>query len=114
MRIRIYQIDFDHDELLLAFRPYETVISKCGGIVPAQYYQKVYEGNTLAQTLEDVFCIFNQAHPSDFRARSLSVSDVVEVLRRDGSSRFYYCDSFGFKPIAFEVKDIIGGSQNGM
>ena len=61
-------------------------------------YEVVYEGEiedyNIEYTLEKLFDIFNMNHPEDFRSRSMSVSDVVEL---DGE--YYYCDIFGFKKI---------------
>jgi hypothetical protein len=61
-------------------------------------YEVMYEGEidgyNLNYTLEKLFDIFNMSHPEDFKGRSMSVSDVVEL---DG--KMYYCDDFGFKEI---------------
>jgi hypothetical protein len=46
-------------------------------------YIPVYTGNVDAsddlQALEDLFMIFNVAHPAGYRGRSLSSGDVVEL-----------------------------------
>lgn len=61
-------------------------------------YGKVWSGTIDGDGLEDVFYIFNCAHPADFCGHSLSVSDVVEVLEgSDMPAGFYFCDSFGWK-----------------
>ena len=57
-------------------------------------YSGVVEGNDAYQVLEDLFYIFNCNHPEDYKAHSLSVSDVVFL---DGN--YYYCDRFGWKLI---------------
>ena len=114
MKIRIYQIDFTHDEKMLSFLSLEAVMRKCGGSIPAECYRMVYACETSAETLEDVFYIFNEKRPEDYRSRSMSVSDVVEVLREDASSLFYFCDVIGFKAIDFDAVKVIGGAQNGM
>lgn len=49
--------------------------------------------------LEDLFCKFNQSRPEDFKGHSLSVSDIVILHYADKPSRFFYCDSFGWKEI---------------
>ncbi len=42
-------------------------------------------------------------HPDDYRGRSLSVSDIVEIKEaEDISPGFYYCDNFGFKKVKFD------------
>lgn len=32
----------------------------------------------------------------------MTMSDVVEVIRSEKESRFFFCDRFGFEEIAFE------------
>jgi hypothetical protein len=58
-------------------------------------YEVVYEGeidgNSTYECLEQLFYIFNQEHPEDFKGHSLSVSDIVEL---DGGN--FYCDSHGW------------------
>lgn len=50
--------------------------------------------------------MFNLNHPEGYKDRSLSVSDVVEVMKDPMHPHcFYFCDSVGFKPIDFEPKD---------
>ena len=77
-------------------------------------YHKVYSGilidsitygdeinicnNNDDKVLEDLYEIFNINHPEDFKARSLSVSDVVEISRKN-TAKYYYCDSMGWKLI---------------
>lgn len=60
-------------------------------------YDLVWEGETEADGLEDVFEQFNLHRPDDFEGHSLSVSDLVE--RDDG---LYFVDSIGFKPVEWE------------
>ncbi|MBR3293777.1 MAG: DNA primase, partial [Oscillospiraceae bacterium] len=50
--------------------------------------------------LERLYEIFNLNHPKDYRGRSLSMSDVVE-LYDDTSRKYYYCDETGFAPTGF-------------
>ena len=61
-------------------------------------YEVVYEGelecSEISEALEELFEIFNIRHPEDFKGRSLSVSDIVEV---DGEN--YYCDAAGWKKL---------------
>ena len=50
--------------------------------------------------------MLNINHPSDYRGRSLSVSDVVEVYESDAVPQgFYFCDSVGFKQVAFHPEE---------
>ena len=63
------------------------------------HYEKVYEGEIEgyeddSDALELIFCKLNTRHPEGYKARSLSVSDVVVI-----NGRPYYCDIFGWKEI---------------
>lgn len=55
------------------------------------------------KSLEDVFVKFNMNHPTGYKARSLSVSDVVEVVADEKvKPGFYFCDSIGYQSVAFD------------
>lgn len=110
MKIAIYQIAIERDENRLAFQSLNHIISVSNGRVPAELYDCVFAGEVSAQTLEDIFYVFNMEHPSGYKGRSLSVSDVVEIFLASvveiflasGESEFYYCEPIGFKRIRFE------------
>lgn len=102
MKIRIYQINYELDRRNLAYQGLQTVLDRSNGKIPAQIYECVYEGELEAKTLEDVFFILNEAKPADYRTRSLSVSDVVEVVHSEESSSFYFCDIVGFQAFPFD------------
>lgn len=104
MYIAIYQIDMDRDPDNLAFMNLERVRRiQDNSSINSSIYNKVFEGTVKADTLEDVFYIFNQQHPEDYIGRSLSVSDVVQVVEDNPfGSHFYFCDSIGFQRIDFE------------
>lgn len=55
-------------------------------------YEGEIEGDYFDTVLENLYTIFNINHPKDFKGRSLSTSDLVEL---DG--RIYYCDDIGWK-----------------
>lgn len=61
-------------------------------------YAMVYAGELsetdTTQALNDMFRIFNVRQPRDFKGRSLSVSDIVEI-----KGKFYYCDSADWKEV---------------
>ena len=56
--------------------------------------------------LEDIYRIFNVGHPENFKGRSLSVSDIVEIVSGNVDTGYYYCDTIGFKKISFDPKNI--------
>ena len=64
----------------------------------AVYAHGIRISEDVTQTLENLYYIFNQARPEDFKGHSLSVSDIV-ALKRDGVVSYYYCDSVGFKEL---------------
>lgn len=59
-------------------------------------YDPVYEGITDSsitplESLNHLFEQFNMNHPSDFKGRSMSVTDMVKI-----DNTFFYCDSIGW------------------
>lgn len=59
-------------------------------------YELIYSDRLgMEDTLNSLYEKFNINHPQDFTGHSLSVSDVV-VMRKNGESKAYYVDSFGF------------------
>ena len=103
MNVRIYQINLKRDTNNIAFMNYESLPKFQGSSeIDSSIYDKVFEGEVVCKSLEDVYQMFNLNHPQGYKARSLSVSDVVEVIAKDGTSQFHFCDSFGFQEVDFE------------
>ena len=99
MEIRVYQVNTDRDYEEIAFMPYDYAEQHD---IDSYAYDKVYDGKMEANSLEDVFRLLNIGRfPDGYLGRSLSVSDVCEVIT-NGQSDFYYCDSIGFKKIDFD------------
>ena len=69
------------------------------GNYEAVYAHRIRISEDVTQTLENLYYIFNQARPEDFKGHSLSVSDIV-ALKRDGVVSYYYCDSVGFRELS--------------
>lgn len=59
---------------------------------------EVVSGVEPIRVLEQLFELFNINHPVDYRGRSMSVSDLVEL-----EDRFYYCDSIGFVDVTDRI-----------
>ena len=100
MNIRIFQIDpeCEHgaEKLFLSLANLEKHFGKK---VDLEIYEEVWSGVVDSQTLEDVYMVFNtDLRPDDYRGRSMSVSDIVEVQLND-CTNLYYCDSIGWKMI---------------
>lgn len=94
MKYKIHQIK-DIENTIYAFRRYNP---NCFNYSD---YECVYEGEfnsedrTNYEVCEALFYTLNVHIPKDYRGRSLSMSDVVE-LKVNGKSIFYYCDFCGF------------------
>ncbi len=103
MNIRIYQVNLKRDKNNIAFMGYDSLPKFQGSSdIDSSLYDKVFEGEVVCKNLEDVYQMFNQNHPQGYKARSLSKSDVVEIISENGTSEFHFCDTFGFKKIEFE------------
>ncbi len=100
MEIKIYQINDDRTKQRVIFMGLDELK---GQPVDSAVYDKVFDGEVEADNLEAVYEIFNLQKPEGYPGRSLSVSDVVEVIDAEGvAPGFYYCDTFGFKEIPFQ------------
>ena len=81
MKFCIYQINLDRDTDRVAFESLENLQRYHGGrVIHSDLYDKIYEGDLPCSGLEDLFHIFNVEHPADYPGRSMSVSDVVEII----------------------------------
>lgn len=101
MKIKLYQVNPEKDTKQVMFMPYGMIDS-----VNKEIYDLVYESNLPCSSLEEVYAKLNIDHPSDYRCRSMSVSDVVEVCESDTVPQgFYFCDMLGFKQIDFNSDD---------
>ena len=94
MKYKLYQIK-DTESCSYLFSSFNFAQQKGFSIYD---YEVVYEGEiedyTIEYALELLFSYFNLNFAKDYKGRSMSVSDVVEL---DGE--YYYCDIFGFKKI---------------
>lgn len=101
MIVHIYQINISLDRKRVCYMPYDTFLKEYGGVFPSEIYEHVYQTECATEDPEKIFERFNLFHPADYRARSLSVSDVVEFEKGPDDRIFYYCDVFSFREIAF-------------
>ena len=100
----IYQINVDRDTANVCFIGMES-LEKIKGTkeVNAAAYDRVYDGKMDCISLENIYQKFNVDHPADYKGRSLSVTDVVEIRESDTlNPGFYFVDSIGFKSISFD------------
>ena len=94
-RYALYQLNTESKDV-----PYEFMgmdfVKDHGMEVTAADYKCVYSGILHdSVSLDELYSIFNQNHPADFKGHSMSVSDVV-IVNRNGDMKAYYVDSFGF------------------
>lgn len=103
MKIRIWQIDTDLDKERRLFQELPSRNQEKPQVISSNCYTLVFAGEVKATTMESVFTTFNVRHPRHYYGRSLSVSDVVEVVESTErvEAGFYFCDVYGFKKVEF-------------
>lgn len=95
--IKIYQINEERDKNRSMFMPFRLVKEFDFSI-----YDEVWSGEEPdgCDDLEGIYEVFNLDHPNDFKGRSLSVSDIVQIIDSDEKSNgYYFCDSIGWKKL---------------
>ena len=100
----IYQINTDRDNNRICFLGLDSLerFQHSKEVDPA-LYDRTYDGKLDCSSLETIYEKFNIDHPADYKGRSLSVSDVVEIRESDTlNPGFYFVDSIGFKSISFD------------
>ncbi len=64
MNVRIYQINLKRDTNNIAFMNYESLPKFQGSSeIDSSIYDKVFEGEVVCKSLEDVYQMFNLNHP---------------------------------------------------
>ena len=101
MNVKVFQVSLARDKKRLAFSDYRSVEQNGG--VDRSSYDEVYSGSVNVADLEALYRLFNgDQRPFAHRMRSMSVSDLVEVVDSEGADvepGLYFCDSIGFKKI---------------
>lgn len=73
-----------------------AMVKEDGITIDAANYKCVYSGRLHEnEKLDDLYAIFNDNPPEDYKAHSMSVSDVI-ITNRGGDMQAYYVDRFGF------------------
>ena len=73
-----------------------AMVKEDGITIDAANYKCVYSGRLHEnEKLDDLYAIFNDNPPADYKAHSMSVSDVI-ITNRGGDMQAYYVDRFGF------------------
>lgn len=110
-KVTVYQINSDRDCNNVSFINREHLQHLQGSNeVDSGIYDRVYSGDLHCSSLEDIYAVLNGNHPENYRARSLSVSDVIHVENSPViQNGYYFCDSFDFKSIHFEPEQTQDG-----
>ena len=104
MNYKIFQMKHSNKTRGIIFENNETA-KKEKPDLSIKDYDMVYSGKTElsvcsdSYALNELYNIFNIRHPKDFKGRSMSISDVVDL-----EGRLYYVDTFGFKRINIDFK----------
>lgn len=112
-RLSIYHLDKNGSGRAQLFVGMEDLQEK-GITVTADQYRCVYSSLYLPnEDMNAVYSIFNDDPPADYKAHSLSVSDVV-IMNQNGDMKAYFVDRFGFQelPDFVEERKKILGMEN--
>ena len=97
-RFAIYHIDENTIGKEHLFRGLDYV-KEHGLEVDAANYKCVYSDRMLASDdLDGLYATFNDNPPADYKAHSMSVSDVV-IMLQNGETKAFYVDRFGFEEL---------------
>lgn len=73
-----------------------AMVKEDGITIDAANYKCVYSGRLHEnEKLDDLYAVFNDNPPADYKAHSMLVSDVI-ITNRGGDMQAYYVDRFGF------------------
>lgn len=73
-----------------------AMVKEDGIAIDAANYKCVYSSRLHEnEKLDDLYAMFNDNPPADYKAHSISVSDVI-ITNRGGDMQAYYVDRFGF------------------
>lgn len=76
-----------------------AMVNEDGITIDAANYKCVYSGRLHEnEKLDDLYAVFNDNPPADYKAHSMSVSDVI-ITNRGGDMQAYYVDRFGFEEL---------------
>lgn len=94
-RYAIYHVDEDTPGKQYLFMNM-AMVKEDGITIDAENYKCVYSGRLHEnEKLDDLYAVFNDNPPADYKAHSMSVSDVI-ITNRGGDMQAYYVDRFGF------------------
>ena len=98
-RYAIYHVDEDTPGKQHLFMNM-AMVKEDGITIDAANYKCVYSGRLHEnEKLDDLYAMFNDNPPADYKAHSMSVSDVI-ITNRGGDMQAYYVDRFGFAELS--------------
>lgn len=103
--VRVYQLPVENERCFLSYNEEaKPNISDYNLIYEISVPKEIVDKNKDA-FLEKLYFQLNTNHPSDYKGRSLSVSDIV-TISDENESKAYFVNSFGYKELSdFEVSD---------
>lgn len=114
MRIRVYQVRSGGENIRLIFSSSQELEMWGYSLtaLPRAAYDLVFDGELEARDLDAVYSrlqLRKHLVPDGFEGRSLSVSDVIEIIERGDSllceaEGLWFVDSFGFTPCDWDVE----------
>lgn len=94
-RYAIYHVDEDTPGKQHLFMNM-AMVKEDGITIDAANYKCVYSGRLHEnEKLDNLYAVFNDNPPADYKAHSMSVSDVI-ITNHGGDMQAYYVDRFGF------------------
>lgn len=122
MRIRVYQVRTGEGNTRLIFSGSQELAMWGYSLtaLPRAAYDLVFDGELAARDLDEVYSrlqLRQHLIPDGFEGRSLSVSDVVEIIERGDdllceAEGLWFVDSFGFMPCDWDVEASGGASPS--
>ena len=76
-----------------------AMVKEDGITIDAANYKCVYSGRLHEnEKMDDLYAVFNDNPPADYKAHSMSVSDVI-ITNHGGDMQAYYVDRFGYEEL---------------
>lgn len=97
-RYAIYHVDEDTPGKQHLFMNM-AMVKEDGITIDAANYKCVYSGRLHEnEKLDDLYAVFNDNPPADYKSHSMSVSDVI-ITNCGGDMQAYYVDRFGYEEL---------------
>lgn len=93
----IFQIEEKEKAIGTIYRSREDIL-KWGKEFPPpiSFYREIYSDTQDRFNPEEVYRKFTFSHPSDYKGKTLSMSDMLRYTLPSGKHLYLYCDDYGF------------------